>query len=315
MKIVKVNNLPQTYDADTIYLVKSSTAGLMDIYVTDNTGTQIRSLAAGTGGPASGDRVSVVYGPYPYWRVAAASVGDRYLVCTGLEFTNITDGANVAVGGTPMSSGVFGSNVAANAFDGDDGTFWEGSASEINGAANKWIGYHFPAPVEITEVRWTNDADVEPAESLRYGLVQFSNDGVRWFTAWDFTVDTWGAGVTTEVTRPLPLLVAAAGGNGIIPLGYAPIRNWDLSRGYMFKMTIEGNTVLNLPSNLRPGSWVMYVKQDAVGGHRMDFQAGYYGPRGLLPVLSTLPNAVDILTFTSDGEHLAVSIQANLALA
>lgn len=151
MKIVKVNNLPQTYEADTIYLVKSSTAGLMDIYVTDNTGTQIRSLA----------------------------------------------------------------------------------------------------------------------------------------------ID----------------------GNGIIPLGYAPIRNWDLSRGYMFKMTIEGNTVLNLPSNLRPGSWVMYVKQDAVGGHRMDFQAGYYGPRGLLPVLSTLPNAVDILTFISDGEHLAVSIQANLALA
>ena len=49
MKIVKVNNLPQTYEADTIYLVKSSTAGLMDIYVTDNTGTQIRSLA--NGGP------------------------------------------------------------------------------------------------------------------------------------------------------------------------------------------------------------------------------------------------------------------------
>ena len=45
MKIVKVNNLPQTYEADTIYLVKSSTDGLMDIYVTDNTGTQIRSLA------------------------------------------------------------------------------------------------------------------------------------------------------------------------------------------------------------------------------------------------------------------------------
>lgn len=48
MKIVKVNNLPQTYETDTIYLVKSFTAGLMDIYVTDNTGTQIRSLAIDT---------------------------------------------------------------------------------------------------------------------------------------------------------------------------------------------------------------------------------------------------------------------------
>ena len=56
MKIVKVNNLPQTYEADTIYLVKSSTAGLMDIYVTDNTGTQIRSLA--NGGPLSPQEIS-----------------------------------------------------------------------------------------------------------------------------------------------------------------------------------------------------------------------------------------------------------------
>lgn len=44
MKIVKVNNLPQTYEADTIYIVKSSTSGLVDIYVTDNTGAEIRTL-------------------------------------------------------------------------------------------------------------------------------------------------------------------------------------------------------------------------------------------------------------------------------
>lgn len=48
MKIVKVNSLPQTYEADTVYLVKSSTAGLLDIYVTDSIGTQIRSLAIDT---------------------------------------------------------------------------------------------------------------------------------------------------------------------------------------------------------------------------------------------------------------------------
>ena len=47
MKIVKVNNLPQTYEADTIYIVKSSTAGLMDFYVTDSTGLEIRALPIG----------------------------------------------------------------------------------------------------------------------------------------------------------------------------------------------------------------------------------------------------------------------------
>lgn len=44
MKIVKVNSLPQTYEADTIYLVKSSTAGLVEIYVTNNDATDVRSL-------------------------------------------------------------------------------------------------------------------------------------------------------------------------------------------------------------------------------------------------------------------------------
>lgn len=44
MKIVKVNNLPQSLEADTFYIVKSSTAGLMDFYVTDSTGLEIRAL-------------------------------------------------------------------------------------------------------------------------------------------------------------------------------------------------------------------------------------------------------------------------------
>lgn len=53
MKIVKVNSLPQTYEADTIYIVKSSTAGLMDFYVTDSTGLEIRALPIDVGVIAS----------------------------------------------------------------------------------------------------------------------------------------------------------------------------------------------------------------------------------------------------------------------
>lgn len=44
MKIVKVNNLPQSLEADTIYLVKSSTAGLVEIYVTDSSGQELRHI-------------------------------------------------------------------------------------------------------------------------------------------------------------------------------------------------------------------------------------------------------------------------------
>lgn len=49
MKIVKVINLPQTYEADTIYIVRSSTSGLVEIYVTDNTGSEIRTLPDDSG--------------------------------------------------------------------------------------------------------------------------------------------------------------------------------------------------------------------------------------------------------------------------
>ena len=53
MKIVKVNSLPQNLEADTIYIVKSSTAGLMDFYVTDSTGLEIRALPIDVGVIAS----------------------------------------------------------------------------------------------------------------------------------------------------------------------------------------------------------------------------------------------------------------------
>lgn len=44
LNIVRVNALPDPVVASTIYTVKSSTSGLVDIYVTDNTGTEIRTL-------------------------------------------------------------------------------------------------------------------------------------------------------------------------------------------------------------------------------------------------------------------------------
>lgn len=98
-------------------------------------------------------------------------------------------------------------------------------------------------------------------------------------------------------------------------LTYSPTINWDLDVAFMYKVTLTGSTTLNMPSNVRPGSWLMYVVQDATGGRQMTFAAPFLGPRGLLPVLSTLPNAIDILSFTSDGVSVSVSIQSNLATA
>ena len=124
----------------------------------------------------------------------------------------------------------------------------------------------------------------------------------------------------TDVQGALDSLIAKVKmleglGGGILILPYASSLNWDLETSFMFKTTLTGSVTLNIPSNIRAGSWIMYVVQDNVGGRQMTFDAAYLGPRGLLPVLSTLPNAVDILSFVSDGVTVAVSIQANLATA
>lgn len=102
------------------------------------------------------------------------------------------------------------------------------------------------------------------------------------------------------------------GAGDVVDLTYSASLDWNMNDGYMFRVTLTGDTELQLPANLKPGTHIMYVYQDAIGGHIMTFQTGYRAPRGLLPVLSTIPDGVDILTFVSDGVKVDVNIQANM---
>lgn len=106
--------------------------------------------------------------------------------------------------------------------------------------------------------------------------------------------------------------VVYSGVGDVVDLTYSASLDWDMNDGYMFRVTLTGDTELQLPANLKPGTHIMYVYQDAIGGHIMTFQTGYRAPRGLLPVLSTIPDGVDILTFVSDGVKVDVNIQANM---
>jgi hypothetical protein len=57
---------------------------------------------------------------------------------------------------------------------------------------------------------------------------------------------------------------------------------------------------------LRAGAqYVLQLKQDSVGGHTVTWPASVRWPGGLPPVLSTAPNAVDVITMvTFDGVNL-----------
>jgi hypothetical protein len=70
-------------------------------------------------------------------------------------------------------------------------------------------------------------------------------------------------------------------------------------------VTLAGNRTMANPSNLKDGaSYTVIVKQDATGSRTLSFGTAFKWAGGTAPTLSTGANAVDILTFISDGTDL-----------
>ncbi len=76
---------------------------------------------------------------------------------------------------------------------------------------------------------------------------------------------------------------------------------WDFSLGPIATVTLGGNRTLGAPTNIGVGTWALIVKQDGTGSRTLAYNAAYLWPGGTDPVLSTAANAVDLLTFISDG--------------
>lgn len=71
---------------------------------------------------------------------------------------------------------------------------------------------------------------------------------------------------------------------------------WDCHLGNIAETLLTEDSVLENLVNPEPGSYVLRVKQDDVGGHTLTFGSDYRTPEGELPVLTTTPGAVSILT-------------------
>jgi hypothetical protein len=81
--------------------------------------------------------------------------------------------------------------------------------------------------------------------------------------------------------------------------------NWNMNSGAKATVTLGGNRTLAAPTNLVDGAtYILIVKQDATGSRTLTFNSAYKFPGGTDPTLSTAANAVDILTFISDGTSL-----------
>jgi len=80
---------------------------------------------------------------------------------------------------------------------------------------------------------------------------------------------------------------------------------WDLDANQVTSVTLAGNRTLSAPTNMKDGStYILIVKQDATGSRTLTFSSAYKFSGGSVPDLTATANAVDILTFVSDGTNM-----------
>ncbi len=122
-----------------------------------------------------------------------------------------SDGGNIATGGTPISGGDYdGARFPANAFDGNEASYWGSSQLGAAVAHSAWVGYNFGAPRSFYKVRYLSSSN--SGQLISAVDVDYSNDGVVWTLAKSFTipetVSTWhelilDAPVTAQYVRLL----------------------------------------------------------------------------------------------------------------
>ena len=91
--------------------------------------------------------------------------------------------------------------------------------------------------------------------------------------------------------------------------------SWDLSQNQVATVTLAGNRVLDNPSNQVAGcTYILIVVQDGTGSRTLDTTASaYIWPGGTEPTLSTGANAIDVLTFVSNGTKMLGVAQLGFA--
>jgi hypothetical protein len=68
---------------------------------------------------------------------------------------------------------------------------------------------------------------------------------------------------------------------------------------------VGATRVLGAPTNLLSGfTYILVVQQSSTGSNALTYNSVFKWPGGVAPVLSTANNAIDVLTFISDGTNL-----------
>ena len=83
---------------------------------------------------------------------------------------------------------------------------------------------------------------------------------------------------------------------------------WDMDSGDIAKLTLGVNATLSNPTNLKDTTYIIKITQDGTGSRTLAYGTAYKWAGGTAPTLSTDADAVDIITFVSDGTNMYGSI-------
>lgn len=80
--------------------------------------------------------------------------------------------------------------------------------------------------------------------------------------------------------------------------------NWNIAQGPVATITLGGNRTIAAPTNLKVGTFVLHVVQDATGGRTLTWNSVFKWPAGIAPTLTSTGSRRDIFSFVCDGTNL-----------
>jgi len=80
--------------------------------------------------------------------------------------------------------------------------------------------------------------------------------------------------------------------------------NWDVSLGAVATVTLGGDRTIAAPTNLKVGTYLLHVIQDATGSRTLTWNAVFKWPAAVAPTLTTTGSRRDIISFVCDGTNL-----------
>ncbi len=131
-----------------------------------------------------------------------------------------------------------------------------------------------------------------------------------------FTLDARGADGTTAQTwnvgdlfyYPMTrIMISELLNPDIITLTDAATIVWDASGSSLFKVTLNvagPSRNMGTPTNLKKGTYILEVIQDASGNRSITWPSAFKWPAGVAPVLSTGNGDKDIFSFYCDGTNM-----------